>query len=93
VYTLDDAAPAWETAAADELVRTAVAATGRPLTHYSFCTNGSYFAGTRGVPTIGYGPGAQSQAHTIDEHVPRREVEGAVAGYAAILARLLTDVR
>ena len=39
------------------------------LTHYSFCTNGSHYAGELGIPTVGYGPSPEALAHTIDEYV------------------------
>ena len=27
-----------------------------PISHFSFCTNGSHFCGEAGIPCIGYGP-------------------------------------
>jgi len=41
---------------------------------FGFCTNGSESAGARNVPTIGFGPGAESDAHIIDESVDIGEV-------------------
>ncbi|MFW6074036.1 MAG: YgeY family selenium metabolism-linked hydrolase [Chloroflexota bacterium] len=59
--------------------------------HYAFCTNGSESAGRRDIPTIGFGPGNETQAHTIDESVPISQLHTAADAYAALaknLARL-----
>lgn len=88
-YDLEDMALSWETPRSHELVQQAQAASGAELGVYPFCTNGSYFAGERGIPTIGYGPGAAARAHAVDEAVPVAEVEQAVRGYTSIFAALL----
>ncbi len=59
---------------------------------YSFCTNGSHYAGEAGIPTIGYGPGAEASAHTSNEAVLVSELEEAVSGYEAIIFGLLGNV-
>lgn len=59
------------------------------LTHYSFCTNGSESAGRRGIPTIGFGPGEEREAHRIDESVEIAHLRAAIAGYE-FLARELS---
>ena len=89
-YELEDMALSWETPPSHELVQKARAASGAELGIYPFCTNGSYFAGERGIPTIGYGPGAAVQAHAVDEAVPVAEVERAVRGYSSIFAAVLS---
>jgi putative selenium metabolism hydrolase len=61
------------------------------LTHYSFCTNGSESAGRRGIPTIGFGPGEESEAHRIDESVEIAHLRAAATGYEC-LARELAGV-
>jgi putative selenium metabolism hydrolase len=48
---------------------------------FGFCTNGSESAGVRKVPTIGFGPGAESDAHIIDESVDIGEVAKAAEFY------------
>jgi putative selenium metabolism hydrolase len=48
---------------------------------FGFCTNGSESAGARNVPTIGFGPGAESDAHIIDESVDIGEVAKAAEFY------------
>jgi acetylornithine deacetylase/succinyl-diaminopimelate desuccinylase-like protein len=60
------------------------------LSTYLFCTNGSYFAGERDVPTIGYGPGSPLQAHVDDEYVPIAQLADAVDGYRAIIISMLS---
>jgi acetylornithine deacetylase/succinyl-diaminopimelate desuccinylase-like protein len=58
------------------------------LSHYAFCTNGSESAGRRGVPTIGFGPGEEAQAHTIDESVAVEQLPRAADGYRALAVAL-----
>lgn len=59
------------------------------LTHYSFCTNGSHYAGEAHIPTVGYGPSPESLAHTIDEYVLVSQLKRAAEGYAALIGALL----
>ena len=64
--------PAWVTEEDSELVQAALkglkdAGIEAPLSHFSFCTNGSSFCGEAGIPTIGYGPSLESLAHVRDE--------------------------
>ncbi len=59
------------------------------ITRYDFCTNGSYSAGIAGIPTIGFGPGKESTAHTVDEHITLDELEKASEGYVAIAKELM----
>ncbi len=58
------------------------------LSTYSFCTNGSYYAGEAGIRTLGYGPSHESLAHTTDEYIALDELYTAVEGYQAILRTL-----
>ena len=59
------------------------------VTQYSFCTNGSHYAGEAGIRTIGYGPSRESLAHTDDEYVELAQLERACEGYYAIMKALL----
>ena len=59
------------------------------ITGYSFCTNGSYYAGEAGIPTFGYGPSREDLAHTVDEHIALKDLYDAVDGYLAALHALL----
>lgn len=59
------------------------------ITHYSFCTNGSHYAGEAGIKTIGFGPSKENLAHTIDEYIEIDELLKAVKGYYAISKAML----
>jgi len=54
----------------------------RPLGTWDFSTNGTYWAGKAGIPSIGFGPGDERTAHTIDENVPLDDVVSATKFYA-----------
>ncbi len=56
---------------------------------YRFCTNGSYSAGIAGVPTIGFGPASEADAHVVDEHLRLEDLLTAARGYQAIAQALL----
>lgn len=84
LYELDDvvvarAAEGLKTAGIDAVV-----------THYRFCTNGSGTAGYLGIPTIGYGPGHEDQAHKVDESIELSDLHLGAYGYAAILTAMLS---
>lgn len=51
---------------------------------YRFCTNAAYSAGVAGVPTVGFGPGAEGDAHVADERVEIAALRRAAEGYHAI---------
>lgn len=59
---------------------------------YSFCTNGSHYAGEANIATIGYGPGKESSAHTPNEYVPLSDLTLTAEGYKAIISGLLGSV-
>ena len=42
-----------------------------------------------GIPTIGFGPGAEDGAHVVDENIELEQVRQAAVGYQAIAWRLL----
>jgi putative selenium metabolism hydrolase len=56
---------------------------------YRFCTNGAYSAGMAGVPTIGFGPGREEDAHVLDERVAVADVIAAERGYRGIIEAVL----
>jgi putative selenium metabolism hydrolase len=56
---------------------------------YRFCTNAAYSAGMAGVPTIGFGPGREEDAHVIDERVAVEDVLAAERGYRGIIEAVL----
>jgi putative selenium metabolism hydrolase len=57
---------------------------------YRFCTNAAYSAGIAGVPTIGFGPATEADAHVVDERLALTDLYAAAAGYKAIAEALLT---
>ena len=56
---------------------------------YQFCTNAAYSAGHAAIPTIGYGPGSEADAHVVDESLAIDELLAAGRGYRAIAEALL----
>jgi putative selenium metabolism hydrolase len=56
----------------------------RPLDTWDFSTNGTYWAGKAGIPSIGFGPGDEKNAHTLLEHVPLQEVVDSTLFYALL---------
>lgn len=88
-------APAWLYGPDEPVVARAVDGLTRAgldavVTHYKFCTNGSGTAGHLGIPTIGYGPGHEDQAHKVDEFIDLSDLHLGAYGYAAILTELLS---
>jgi putative selenium metabolism hydrolase len=51
------------------------------LSAYSFCTNGSSSAGIHGIPTIGFGPGRETEAHIKDEYLELDQLYKSTVGY------------
>jgi putative selenium metabolism hydrolase len=92
-------APAWLAEETSPIVTSAVSGLKNSVIdavigHYEFCTNGSGTAGQLGISTIGYGPGDEDQAHTVDESIELNDLYAGARAYAAIVSSLLTgDVR
>lgn len=89
-------APAWKMALRHPLVRAAYAGLKEVgleprFSAYSFCTNGSASAGRLGLPTIGFGPGRESEAHTIDEYLELESLLGAARGYIGLIGAILRE--
>lgn len=59
------------------------------ISHYSFCTNGSHYAGEAHINTIGFGPSTEVLAHTIDEYVEEDQLIKATEGYIGICKAFL----
>jgi acetylornithine deacetylase/succinyl-diaminopimelate desuccinylase-like protein len=86
-------APAWRMPEDAPIVQRGMAALEHAgliprLSHYAFCTNGSESAGRRNIPTIGFGPGVEDQAHRIDECVEIIHLRAAAAGYECLAREL-----
>jgi putative selenium metabolism hydrolase len=86
--------PAWALAEDDPFVqagqKTLAAVWGRQDTpgKWDFSTNGNYWRGKIGIPSIGFGPGNEIYAHAVNEHVPLQEVVEATKFYALLPAIL-----
>jgi putative selenium metabolism hydrolase len=59
------------------------------ITQYSFCTNGSHYAGEAGIKIVGFGPSREDIAHTIDEYIEVDQLLKAAEGYYGILQAVL----
>ena len=57
---------------------------------YRFCTNAAYSAGIAGVPTVGFGPANEEDAHQVDERLRVDDLSGAARGYQAIIEAVLS---
>ncbi len=89
--------PGWLFAEEDDFVQAALAGLRQAgldpaVTHYSFCTNGSHYAGEAGIRTLGFGPSPENLAHTIDEYIEVSQLLGAVRGYYGLIEGLLGQV-
>ncbi|WP_457552946.1 YgeY family selenium metabolism-linked hydrolase [Desulfobacula sp.] len=86
--------PAWVYDEEEEFVQTAYQGLKEigldpEMTVYSFCTNGSHYAGEAGIKTMGFGPSKESQAHVNDEYIEISQLTGACRGYYGIMNALL----
>ena len=59
-----------------------------PTGKWDFSTNGTYWAGKAGIPSIGFGPGDEVTAHTILDSVRLDDVAKATEFYALLSALL-----
>jgi putative selenium metabolism hydrolase len=87
-WVLDDAHPLTQ---AGQRAIEALWSEKRELGTWDFSTNGTYWAGKAGIPSIGFGPGDEKTAHMIDERVPLQEVVDATQFYA-LFPYFLQDV-
>jgi putative selenium metabolism hydrolase len=90
VFPVDKYFPAWALAENHPLVQAGIQARlliglGEAQTgKWDFSTNGTYWAGKAGIPSIGFGPGDERLAHTAGEFVPLAEVVKATEFYAVL---------
>ncbi|MFP4322258.1 MAG: YgeY family selenium metabolism-linked hydrolase [Anaerolineales bacterium] len=96
VMTRDKIYPAWAHPNDHPLVQAGLdaieALTGEKTEggKWDFSTNGTYWSGLAGIPSIGYGPGNEIHAHTVLDQVRLDDVVEATAFYA-LLPGLLPD--
>jgi len=55
-----------------------------PAGKWAFSTNGIYWAGKAGIPSIGFGPGDEVTAHTVNDSVKLDDVVKAAEFYALV---------
>ncbi len=94
VFPVDKYFPAWAFVEDHPLVvagqetRRAIGLPGAPTGKWGFSTNGIYWAGKAGIPSIGFGPGDELTAHTTEDSVPLEDVVKATEFYALLPAML-----
>ncbi|GAC1443255.1 MAG: YgeY family selenium metabolism-linked hydrolase [Chloroflexota bacterium] len=90
VFPVEKIFPAWALRAEHPLVRAAEegfrSVYGRDpgIGKWEFSTNGIYWMGKAGIPSIGFGPGDERYAHTVLDQVPAQEVIDSTRFYAAL---------
>ncbi|NOX64033.1 MAG: YgeY family selenium metabolism-linked hydrolase [Chloroflexi bacterium] len=88
VFEVEKYFPAWALDEDAPIVQAGVAAAGAYLGHavntgkWNFSTNGIYWMGKAGIPSIGFGPGDEEHAHTVLDQVPLQEVVDSTGFYA-----------
>ena len=96
VFPVDKYFPAWALdekhplVTAGQLARTTIGLTDAPSSKWSFSTNGIYWAGKAGIPSIGFGPGDEETAHTVRDSVSLADMVKATEFYA-ILPSLISQ--
>lgn len=97
LFPVDKFYPSWVLAEDHPLVhaglQTIQALWGKtpPTGKWDFSTNGTYWAGKAKIPSIGFGPGDEQWAHTMDEHIDLNEVVQATEWYA-LFPTMLRDL-
>ncbi|MEW6233487.1 MAG: M20/M25/M40 family metallo-hydrolase [Chloroflexota bacterium] len=59
------------------------------ITRWGFSTDGAVTVGEMGIPTVGFGPGAEADAHATDDKVAIADLVTAAAVYARLAADIL----
>ena len=90
VFPVDKYFPAWALDESHPLVQAGQQARAllglpyAPAGKWDFSTNGIYWAGKASIPSIGFGPGDEVTAHTVNEHVLLDDVVKATEFYALL---------
>jgi len=87
--------PAWALPEDHELVQIAADSVERALGRrpaigrWLFSTNGVGTMGVLGIPTVGFGPGSEDDAHTTDDKISIADLVAAARGYAQLACDLV----
>jgi putative selenium metabolism hydrolase len=90
VFPVDKIFPAWALPEDNPFVQAGVQAGAQlwdapmPTGKWDFSTNGIYWMGKAGIPSIGFGPGNEIHAHTVIDQVPLDDVVRATEWYALL---------
>ena len=90
VFPVDKYFPAWALeenhplVQAGQAARKAIGLPDAPSGKWNFSTNGIYWAGKAGIPSIGFGPGDEVTAHTVNDSVSLEDMVKATAFYAIL---------
>jgi putative selenium metabolism hydrolase len=60
------------------------------LSRWTFSTDGTYTAGVASIPTVGFGPGEERHAHTLEDRIRLNDVVDAARVYARLAVELLS---
>lgn len=90
VFPVDKYFPAWALDEKHDLVQAGLQAREliglepKPASKWSFSTNGIYWAGKANIPSIGFGPGDELTAHTVNDSVDLNDMVKATEFYALL---------
>ena len=90
VFPVDKYFPAWALDKDHQLVQAGQSAREQigfppaPSGKWNFSTNGIYWAGKAGIPSIGFGPGDEETAHTVNDSVSLEDMVKATEFYAIL---------
>src|SRR5690606_1030212 len=88
VFPVDKYFPAWvleedhPLVQAGQQARDAIGLPPAPSGKWNFSMNAIYWASKAGIPSIGFGPGDEGTAHTVNDSVPLDDVVKATEFYA-----------
>jgi putative selenium metabolism hydrolase len=92
VFPVDKYFPAWALDEDHPLVQAGheaarlIGLPDHPSGKWNFSTNGTYWMGKAGIPSIGFGPGEEETAHTVMDSVLLSDVVKAAEFYAVLPA-------
>jgi putative selenium metabolism hydrolase len=89
-FPVDKYFPAWALdedhtlVRAGQLAREQIGLPSAPSGRWNFSTNGIYWAGKAGIPSIGFGPGDEETAHTVNDSVSLDDMVKATEFYGIL---------